>query len=460
MSEYVKKRFFKMVDYICNMSYPFKTSITTRILELKTNSSEQEFLNEISSLLLQHLISVEIYLHRAVEHYRDLMCILARTWNDPAAKSKIDRFYQYKSLKKDNVTDKDVFEKMYQDSSNQGREPFHIFYNRMRKWKHDHRQLLKNDSRRIIHENKLAYSDYDVDNNAEHDIAYFLKLLSVYGPKSKSRLDNRYNAWKEGKYKGNYELFSYHYLIQITVCIIERARWASEIYADYVEGLKEIGLITALTRPQRANELLCFVEGRKQKATVRQSQTDNQADTIRALALTKTTPYFQDVYLASINTYRHKYWELRNEYLDILTDNELAEEENEEKFIEFHIIKMILSKRNCYLGTIKSWRGILVLLYFFNSEHIPVSEQTLKDIFNVCKARRDWILPDELNLKQHFDRLEYRGFFDTLYKHLDKKAKIKEIDGIRWHKVCAPERGMKSPQDLFSPCKIHSPFWK
>ena len=130
-------------------------------------------------------------------------------------------------------------------------------------------------------------------------------------------------------------------------------------------------------------------------------------------------------------------------------------------FFEFCMTELLQRKRGTYTKSkIKNWKDILDLLEFFNDPVSQTDEQTLKEIFKVCMKKRDWKIPEEFNLKQQFELLEYRNFFHTLYNRLDKKACINEIEGIRWHKITSPQYTMISIKELFTPSKIYSPFWK
>lgn len=460
MPEYAKNRFFKLVDHICQMELPFNDLVAESICKLKNDFPEQVFLNKSPVFLLQLLVTVESYIHYAVNEYRDLMCALAGILENKKKKEMITRFYQYRELQKDNFSDKQIFEKMYQVQANKDKEPFHRYYDRMRKWKNDHAHLLQENPDLIVHNNNLRLFHNLGNDIADHDIAYFLEKLSQEGVQSGSKLGRLLQHWKTGRYQDD-ELFGYHFLSLIAVCVIRRARWASEIYDDYVTGLKEVSLLTALTQPKKSEVLRCIAEDKRQKNLNRPHKVDHQADIHRAMALTKTTPYYQDVYFSSINTFRRKYEQLLSEYHNIMSEKEIADENNEDVLVENCLIDILHRKRGFSRNRkIKKWADVLTLMEEYGLQRSVENADILKRIFTVCREKRDWILPDELELKQYFERLEYRDFFDTLHSRLDRRASIKALAGIRWHKIPAPEHKMKSPRELLEPREIYSPFWK
>ena len=448
MAEYAKQRSLKLLEYVCTMSFPFDSLIVQRIIELKHAAAEQDFWREIPYLLIQALIEMEMYIHKAIEELGRLDDAVKKLGE--SKKELVERFYLYKELRKTHKVDKEIFKIMFDRLPHQDKS-FNKFYSRMKTWKSNHKELLEEEWDKIIFANQLVWTPFRVEQNDFHS---FLEKLSSVGQVSSRKLNNLLQLAESSKYK-NTKMFFYHIVTLLAACLIDRTKWAIKIYHDYVILLKKASLLTILLFPSRAAELSCIAEGQRMKALHCPRKTEQKADILRALAAIKIPCPLKDEpdFVARTNTFRRKEQQ-------VIANTDVAEMTKAislpyDKYFYDDIFINVL-----YTGKkIKCWNEILDLLKKYDNDLPNDFESILKKIFIVCKEKRNWKSPEELKYKQYFDRWENRGFFNTLHMLLDKKAIIRELNQIRWHKI--PKSATASLTDSSSkPVIRFSPFWK
>jgi hypothetical protein len=459
MTEYAKQRSLKLLDHVCTMSFPFESLIVQRIIELKHGADEQDFWQKTPSLLIQALIEMETYIPKAIEELGEIEDCIRKICEHQKNKEFIDRFRAYKNLKKSLNSDSEIFKIMFAQSSGKG-ETLRAFSARMRKWKHDHKELFEGEWDKIIHKNKLLWKPSAVE---WHDFQYFWTILSSKGRFSSKKLNALLSSYQQGKYKSK-ELFFYHFITQQAVCLINRTKWSMEIYNDYIKRLKEFGFLTTLLNPVRAKELSCLVDGNKMKALHLPRATEQKADIYRALAAIKISSPLRNEpdFTSKTNTYRRRYKALEDEYSSPIQSVETILLDTDKGFCTLFLdqFKRCHEKQGEH-KKIRSWDEILRLLQEFD-EYLPQNfDVILKEIFIVCIERRDWKIPQELKLKKSFDKWTKLGFFTTLYYRLDKNAKVKEMDGVRWHMTAESKSLNKKRQQVPSQKdqREYTPFW-
>lgn len=455
MSDCAKLRVIKLAEQVCEMEYPFSNQVVSEIRNLMDAPEWDQ--DELLRLLMMLLLGVEEYIHTAHYEHMELRWIRSDIEKDSANKTQIDRFFRYRELQQQKLSDVEIFRTMFDESPDKEKMIFRKFHDRMRKWKHDHSQVLSAEDGPVVYENKLDQIILYVTNDTMENC---WNKLSVKGICSRKILEKHLKIFTDSQYK-NESLFEYNFLSLILLRIIKRNRWAKDLYMDYRTELKTLSLYLKILNPAKWRELECLASERKVKAPLRPSPIDNKNDICRALVLLKTTPNIQDQYEAGIHTYQRKLDDLFNEKLNIISDNK-----KEIDYIEYINLMSLLiinqenKRKNHDKFKIKTWNDIIYTFRLLCNYELDMDENILKKIFDVCKEKRDWILPEELELKHKFEMLEYINFFDLLYSLLDKKAVIKELSGIRWHKVPAPDRCLVSPAELLTPSRIYSPFWK
>ena len=460
MAEYAKQRFLKMVDYICTMKLPFNSLIMRRMMALKKSENRKSFECKISVLLIKLLIETESFIQDVFTELTQLHYEIAERLKSPLNKKRVERFQLYQSLKRTNLPDKQIFEIMFEKLSD-GSESFDKFYGNMRKWKCVHKELLEFNSRKIIYKDKINWRPISIRNNK---FAYFIDKLPLDRKDAVNDLKKRLvKLFADDENKDEPPKFLYyHFLIAMAIREIRRIRSAVLIYNDYMEDLNIISILTAFENSTKWKELNCIAEGKRVKAFKYPREANHNTDFFRSLAAINTSPENEYVYASKVRTYRRKYKKIKEEYFNVVPSSRNLREEDY-TFCYNRVFDELLSLNNEKTAIdslkIKNWQDVLELLKTFGYSPTSDIEQILKNIFNVCKRKRDWQLPKEFELKQYFESLEFRGFFDYLYKKLDKKVVIKELSGVRWHKIPAPEFHISGKEN----CErriFFSPFWK
>ena len=328
----------------------------------------------------------------------------------------------------------------------------------MRQWKRNHSYLFEMNDNFMIHTNKLESYTLEIDSDQGHDVAYFIENPSGMGKTSQEKLGKILGLIKRATYE-NKHLYLYHFFIQAVVRIIDSTRDGCVIYDNYVFLLNKIGLLIFLKNSTQAKELSYIAEGNIIKAPCRPSSKTTKADVQRALATIKTTPNVTDRFESITNTYRRKYKQLQREQAEAVSEQGIEDTESEVIIMQ-HFIEDFLSAKQGkrYKSRVKTWNDILKMQHSYGYEPNPDNIRLLKGIFDVCGEKRKWRIPREADLKNRFEVLEYRYFFNDLYHRLDKTAHIEEIANIRWHKKKDCEHVMTTIQDSLNSPEIYTPY--
>ena len=454
MAEIVQKRLLKMIDYICTMRYPFENRIVERIAVLRKEEMNANSWNEMGALLLQLLIGVEKYFFAAYDEMSVLSNFCDYVTQDADLKKKYVRYVKYAELSKKGVKDKDIFSLIYEEEKPPC--PLETFQGSMRQWKRNHSYLFEMNDNFTIHKNKLE--DYTLPIDSDHDVTYFIENPSGMGKTSQEKLKEIWGSMRKATGEDKY-LYLYHFFIQAVVRIIDSTRDGCVIYDNYVFLLNKIGLLIFLKNSTQAKELSYIAEGNIMKAPCRPSSKTTKADVQRALATIKTPPNVTDRFESITNTYRRKYKQLQREQADAVSEQGIEDTESEVIIMQ-HFIEDFLSAKQGkrYKSRVKTWNDILEMQQSYGYAPNSANIRLLKGIFDVCREKRKWRIPEESDLKNRFEDLEYRYFFHDLYHRLDKTAHIEEIANIRWHKKKDCEHVMTTLQDSLNSPEIYTPY--
>ena len=150
----------------------------------------------------------------------------------------------------------------------------------------------------------------------------------------------------------------------------------------------------------QAKELSYIAEGNIMKAPCRPSSKTTKADVQRALATIKTTPNVTDRFESITNTYRRKYKQLQREQAEAVSEQGIEDTESEVIIMQ-HFIEDFLSAKQGkrYKSRVKTWNDILEMQQSYGYAPNSANIRLLKGIFDVCREKRKWRIPEESDLK-------------------------------------------------------------
>ncbi len=387
----------------------------------------------------------------------------------------IQRYRHYMELSQKELGDSEIYEKIFKlenpssaDKALPAKER-KSWNARMRKWKHDNKEILQNGVAPAVLPDLVAMEWKPAAVVSLAWDSLFWHLLNgdrETGRRFSSRCERFFEAQKQGSSNAR-QLFE-HLFLTVLLCNIRYLKKTNELYDSYVNAREQTGFLIGLTNPREAKEIIAITTGAKVKTQTVIRKRDSLADHLRAIYLIhKNLPDVNSigsVELRSSLPYAREIWHTLKKRIEDGLDPRTRENGNRAAGEVEYVIRNVRSDSKT-VSTIRTWNDVLLLLMEVTATEGETKEcksMLLESIFLVCEKRNGWgKFTDRTNgfrhdkLQLYFERWQVKGFFDLLYARLSKSRTIPQLKKLRWHKVT-----LASCADFAANIEVYSPFWE